>query len=115
MGDLSKNFSRYEFKCGHCGRLDVLDDDLVKACQRLRDIVGKPLAIVSAYRCCVGNASVGGVQYSEHLFGRAIDLRGGYATVAQAKRAGFIGIGVRRGKVVHLDLTPGRRPFTFND
>lgn len=122
MGDLTKNFSRSEFKCGHCGRLDVLNDDFVRCLQRLRDIVGKPLVIISGYRCCAGNASVGGTRYSQHLFGRAADIPAGYATARQCNRAGFSGVGLRAGKVVHVDLTPEtwnpeayRAFFTFKD
>lgn len=122
MGDIAKNFNRAEFRCGHCGRLDALEQGLVTRLQRLRDIVGKPLVIVSGYRCCQGNAAVGGTKYSQHLFGRAADIPAGYATVAQCKRAGFVGIGVRAGKVVHVDTTPKqvlpRRygpAFTFAD
>lgn len=106
MGDLTKNFDRSEFRCGHCGRLDVLELELVRCLQRLRDIVGKPLRIVSGYRCCEGNASVGGTKYSQHLFGRAADIPAGYATARQCNRAGFSGVGLRAGKVVHVDLTP---------
>lgn len=115
MGDLSANFSRAEFKCGHCGRLDVLDDGLVAVLQRLRNAVGKPLPIVSGYRCCEGNASVLGTRFSQHLFGRAADIPAGYCTPAQAKKAGAHGVGLRRGRVVHIDVTPGRRFFTFDD
>lgn len=122
MGDIAKNFNRAEFRCGHCGRLDALDVDLVRALQRLRDIVGKPLNIVSGYRCCAFNATVGGTRYSQHLYGRAADIPGGYATVAQCRRAGFVGIGVRAGRVIHVDMTPAqvlprqyRKSFTFAD
>lgn len=106
MGDLTRNFSRSEFRCGHCRRLDALDLELVRALQRLRDIVGKPLTIISGYRCCEGNAQVGGAKYSQHLYGRAADIPAGYATPAQCNRAGFSGVGLRRRKVVHVDLTP---------
>lgn len=122
MGDLTKNFSRKEFSCGHCGRLDVLDLELVRCLQRLRDLVGKPLKIVSGYRCCAGNKSVGGSATSQHLFGRAADIPAGYATPSLCNRAGFSGVGLRRGKVVHVDLTPEtwnptayRAFFTFRD
>lgn len=120
MGDLTKNFSRSEFRCGHCGRLDVLDMELVWALQRLRDKVGRALPIISGYRCCAGNAQVGGTRDSQHLFGRAADIPAGYATAAQCRAAGLRGIGLRRGKVVHVDMTTERqdpreyvKPFTF--
>lgn len=122
MGDVTKNFDRREFVCGHCGRLDALEKGFVTRLQRLRDIVGRPLVIVSGFRCPEGNASVGGSKYSQHLYGRAADIPAGYCTVAQAKRAGFVGIGVRAGAVVHVDTTPARilprtylAPFVFDD
>lgn len=122
MALVSKHFDSSEFVCGHCGRLEALDPDLVACLERLREIVGKPLVIVSGYRCCRGNASVGGAQYSEHLVGRAADIPRGYATVDQCRRAGFAGIGVRAGQVVHVDVMPKpnrpwtKRPaFTFAD
>jgi uncharacterized protein YcbK (DUF882 family) len=122
MGDLTKNFSRSEFKCRHCGRLDVLDMELVWALQRLRDKVGRALPIISGYRCCAGNAQVGGTYDSQHLFGRAADIPAGYATAAQCRAAGLRGIGLRRGKVVHVDMTTERndpreyvKSFTFID
>lgn len=122
MGDITKNFDRREFVCGHCGRLDALEKNFVRKLQRLRDIVGRPLVIVSGYRCPEGNASVGGSKYSQHIWGRAADIPRGYATVAQCKAAGFSGIGVRGGQVVHVDTTPARvlprtylKPFVFDD
>lgn len=122
MGDITRDFSRHEFVCGHCGRLDALEKRFVLNLQRLRDIVGRPLVVVSGFRCPEGNASVGGSKYSQHLYGRAADIRAGYATVAQCRAAGFVGIGVRAGQVVHVDMTPAvilprtyLKSFTFKD
>lgn len=115
MGDLSPHFSRWEFTCNHCGALDGPAPELLAALERLRTIVGKPLVVVNGYRCPFYNRHVGGIPTSQHLAGRAIDLRGGYATVTQCKRAGLIGIGVRRRRVIHVDMTPGRRAFVFPD
>ena len=113
MGDLTRNFSRWEFACDHCGRLVGPDPGLVLALQRLRDEVGRPLRIVSGYRCRFYNRAVGGKWFSQHLHGRAADIPGGYANTDQCKRAGFVGVGLKRGQVVHVDMTPGRRWFTF--
>lgn len=115
MGDLTKNFSRSEFKCPDCGRLDLLDDRLVAVLQRLRDMVDRPLKVVSGYRCCAQNGRVGGIRFSEHLFGRAADIPRGYARATQALKAGAVGVGVRDGWVIHVDVTPGRQPFVFNE
>lgn len=109
MGDLGQYFSVWEFKCRHCGLLPVLDDELVKRLDALRKMVGRPLTIVSGYRCPTSNKRVGGHPKSEHLWGRAVDIPAGYATTAQCKKAGFIGIGTKRSLVVHLDMrrSPG--------
>lgn len=115
MGDLRKNFSRSEFTCGDCGHYEPIDDRLLDVLQRARDAKGKPLNIVSGFRCCEQNRRVGGYRYSQHLYGRAADVPGGYATQREWHAYGAIGVGVRRGRVIHVDVTPGRRPFTFAD
>lgn len=115
MGDLTKNFSRSEFVCPDCRRLDVLDQQLVAVLQRLRDMVGRPLAVVSGYRCCAQNAAVGGIRFSQHLYGRAADIPRGYARATQALKAGAVGVGVRDGWVIHVDVEPGKRPYVFNE
>ena len=115
MGDLSANFSRWEFRCGDgCGRSEP-HPTLIAALQRLRDAVGKPLTIVSGHRCPRSNTKVGGIATSQHLTGRAADIPGGYALPVQVRDAGFAGCGMRRGRVVHVDVTPGRSFFIFDD
>lgn len=106
MGNLSAHFSRSEFACHHCGAVQ-LAPSLVAHCELLRAGVGKPMRIVSGYRCPVHNRAVGGARYSRHMLGQAVDVPAGYCTVDQAKAAGFRGIGVCRGRVVHLDIRPG--------
>lgn len=105
MGDLSPHFSRAEFACHHCGKVE-LDRTLVARCELLRAMVGKPMRIVSGYRCPEHNRAVGGAPRSYHRLGQAVDVEPGYCTWQQAKRAGFRGVGVRRGQVIHLDLRP---------
>lgn len=80
MGDLSKNFSRSEFACPHCGEVEI-DPLLVATLQRIRDKSG-PVVVTSGYRCPVHNEAVGGVierpgmpgSGSQHLYGRAADI-----------------------------------------
>lgn len=114
MGDLLQYFSAWEFKCQHCGELPVLDGELVKRLDALRRLVGRPLKIVSGYRCPTSNKRVGGHPESEHLWGRAADIPAGYATVEQCKQVGFIGIGTKRGHVVHVDMRRSpKHPWEF--
>lgn len=72
MGDLSKNFSRSEFECPHCGEVEI-DPLLVATLQRIRDKAG-PVVVTSGYRCPVHNEAVGGVRNSQHIYGRAADI-----------------------------------------
>lgn len=115
MGDLSANFSRWEFRCPHCGYLVGPSPLLIECLERLRAEVGRPLAIVSGARCIAYNQRVGGIKTSQHVQGRAADIAGNYASVDQVRRAGFHGAGLRGGRVIHVDVTPGRRFFTFQD
>lgn len=80
---------------------------LVNGLERLRSAVNKPVIIISGYRCSRHNARVGGARRSEHLYGRAADLRLGLATVAQAQAAGFTGIGFKGSSAVHVDVRAG--------
>lgn len=115
MGDLAQNFSRHEFacRCG-CGR-DYPAQDLVDVLQRARSAKGRPLRIVSGVRCEAHNRAVGGSRTSQHVHGRAADVVGSYGSLGAWMRAGAIGLGMRHGQVVHVDVRPGRAPFTFAD
>lgn len=72
MGDLSRNFSRSEFACPHCGEVEI-DPLLVATLQRIRDRAG-PVVVTSGYRCQAHNEAVGGVRNSQHIYGRAADI-----------------------------------------
>lgn len=73
MGDLSENFSRYEFacKCG-CG-FDTVDAEQLRLLQDLREWAG-PTKVNSGCRCVKHNKDEGGGENSLHLFGRASDI-----------------------------------------
>ena len=76
--ELTKNFNLSEFEC-NCGcimpefvkeNVKVLADNL----QVLRDKVG-PLRLTNAYRCPSHNSEVGGAKNSQHLLGKAGDVK----------------------------------------
>jgi uncharacterized protein YcbK (DUF882 family) len=107
VGDLSQHFSRSEFDCPHCGA-GCPSPQLVAILERLRGIVGgKPLSIVSGFRCVPHNAAVGGAQHSRHPNGDAADIPSGYATTSQAAQAGAVGIGSKGQWALHVDWRPG--------
>ncbi len=75
MIKLSEHFSREEFscKCG-CG-LDTVDVALLPILEDLRTHFGHPIIITSGCRCWLKNHSVGGSDQSQHIIGRAVDLK----------------------------------------
>lgn len=76
---LTDNFSKSEFECKDGSEMpqNVLDNikQLSKELQVLRDFTGKPIKINSGYRSPIYNKSVGGAKYSQHLLGKAADIR----------------------------------------
>jgi uncharacterized protein YcbK (DUF882 family) len=107
MGDLTAHFSRHEFACHHCGRLIGPTASLLRVLEQLREVVGRPLAIVSGYRCPEHNAAVGGKPASQHLLGTAVDIAQGYADARTARESGARGVGLKGGWVTHLDVRRG--------
>jgi len=75
MARLTKNFKREEFscKCG-CG-YNTADFDLVNICQEIADHFEDVVNITSGCRCHGHNKAVGGSANSQHLLGRAADLK----------------------------------------
>lgn len=71
---LSKNFTREEFACKCCG-FSLVDPMLIRGLQVLRDALRKPVVILSGCRCERHNERVGGAKFSQHLIGRAADIR----------------------------------------
>lgn len=118
-GRCSKHFRYLEFASKGNGDVQILLA-LILALEDLREIVGKPLPIISGYRDPWHNQKVGGAKFSQHLYGCASDLpesRG--ITIAQATEAGFSGIGYDEDNrfVEHADVrhagpnnTTGGRP-----
>ncbi len=87
----------------------------VAALQRLRDMIGRPLYLLSTYRDPAHNRTVGGAANSMHLYGAAADIdrprTGREVTEAEARACGFTGIGMlskaRPGRdVIHVDTRP---------
>jgi len=93
----------------------LVDEDAMDRLQALRNALGRPLIITSAYRTPEHNARVGGAKKSMHLLGRAFDVvmtnHDPRKFEIAARTAGFHGIGIygKQG-FMHIDTreTPAR-------
>ena len=74
MGISSANFSSKELSCSCCGENKFNKETLI-ALQRLRDAIGKPISLSSAYRCPEKNSKVSSTgKEGPHTTGKAIDI-----------------------------------------
>lgn len=117
---LSKNFKEEEFicKCGKCKEVPVhMKENLILLCQQLEKIrfYTGPIIINSGVRCSAHNKRVGGVPNSQHLQGKAADIRVKnmyvedlYNRIVELKRQEVIKIGYiqlyKTKKFVHIDV-----------
>ena len=82
--DLTPHFSRHHYACkGHlcCDHSAPMDMRVVDGTQEVRDILGHPTYINSAFRCLTYNCTprsqggIGSTPDSQHPLGFAVDLR----------------------------------------
>ena len=72
---LSTNFRVKEFACTDGSDPIFIDSELVNVLQKIRVHFGKSVTITSAYRTPTKNKAVGGETYSQHLYGKAADIK----------------------------------------
>jgi zinc D-Ala-D-Ala carboxypeptidase len=106
------NFSPAEIACRGTGQLKLHPEAMDKL-QALRDRLGKPLIVRSAYRSPEHNRAVGGAPRSKHMDGTAFDIamtnHDPVAFEAAARAVGFLGFGFYpRSGFIHIDLGPAR-------
>ena len=112
---LSTNFRVSEFACKDGSDPVFIDTELVTVLQKIREHFGKPVTITSAYRTPTRNKEAGGTTYSQHLYGKAADIK--ISGVAPKKVADYAetllknhgGIGIYN-TFTHIDVraTPSR-------
>lgn len=106
------NFSPAEIADRSCGKV-LIDPVALDKLQLLRDALGKPLIVTSAYRTPEHNKAVGGAADSQHLKGAAFDIQLANHEPAYleqvARRVGFTGIGrYPANGFIHVDTGPAR-------
>ena len=121
---LAPGFKVREFRCRDGSDVVMIDESLVMLLQCIREHFGKPVTITSGYRTAAHNRSVGGAAYSQHLYGRAADIRvqgipvEQLAAYAETCLPGTGGIGrypPRAGRAVgwvHVDTRPAKSRWT---
>ena len=109
---LSKNFDSSEFACPCCGGENI-SGELTFKLQALRDLVRKPIQILSGYRCEKYNREINGYVKSPHIGGLAADIwvkDFDYKKLAKlAKKVKFKRVGLypfSKSKFIHVDVQP---------
>ena len=109
---LTRNFKRSELACPCCNKCEM-NSVFMDRLQVLRDLYGKPITVVSGYRCPLHNKAVRGSPRSDHLRGEAVDIRVNDKTSSElyrlrelAFKLEFNGLGFGRNQF-HLGIRPG--------
>lgn len=109
--NISKNFKLREFACKDGSNLVKVDSELLVKLQKLRDRIKKPIIITSGYRTESHNKKVGGSKNSQHLYGKAVDIKVSGMTpqtlLKHAESVGFNGIGLYKWGI-HVDVRKNR-------
>jgi hypothetical protein len=107
-----KSFSPREIASKGEGEI-LIDEQALDKLQKLRDALGKPLVLTSAYRSPAHNKRVGGAKNSRHMQGDAFDVRmenhDPHEFEAAARAVGFTGFGYYpKSGFMHVDTGPAR-------
>ena len=113
---LSKNFKSEEFACKCCGKCEV-DPKLIEKLQLVRSIVGVPIYINSGYRCDKHNREAGGSSKSQHVLGKAADIRIHNMSVEQMYnicKGFFNGVGIYPDQhFLHVDVREKKSTWVY--
>jgi len=122
---LSPHFCAREFRCRDGTDTVMVDEALTVVLQCIREHFGKPVVITSGYRTAAHNAVVGGAKSSQHLLGRAADIRvpgvsvEDVAAYAESLMPDWGGVGrypVKAGRAtgwVHVDTRANKSRWTL--
>jgi hypothetical protein len=117
--DKVKHFKLKEFRCKHCGQLKI-DINLLLKLEEVRTAIGnKPIVITSGYRCPTHNKNVGGAKNSQHMYGRAADIRANGVSVKEMNQIcdrifGNGGVGLNGATITHVDTRGYKARWRYN-
>jgi hypothetical protein len=109
-GTISAHFSYSEFRCkcggrfADCQRIWVRRVH-VRRLESYRSAIDRSVLIISGCRCKGRNSEVGGVKFSQHMYGVASDIEGRLTLSQRMRLELFAGLGFKgsTGKVIHVD------------
>ncbi len=122
---LAPDFKVRELRCRDGTDTVMVDEALTVVLQCIREHFGKPVVITSGYRTAAHNAKVGGAKSSQHLLGRAADIRvqgvsvEDVAAYAESLMPDWGGVGrypVKAGRAtgwVHVDTRQNKSRWTL--
>ena len=122
---LAPDFKVRELRCRDGSDTVMVDEALTVVLQCIREHFGKAVTITSGYRTAAHNAAVGGAKSSQHLLGRAADIRvqgvsvEDVAAYAESLMPDWGGIGrypVKAGRTtgwVHVDTRATKSRWTL--
>ena len=104
-----KYFSMDELACKHCGQGNM-DEEFMAKIVFLREELGFPFIVTSAYRCKDHPIEAKKTTLGAHVSGRAIDIavkgEQAHKLLKKALSMGFSGVGVNQkgaSRFIHLD------------
>ena len=122
---IAPDFKVRELRCRDGTDTVMVDEALTVVLQCIREHFGKPVTITSGYRTAAHNAAVDGAKSSQHLLGRAADIRvegvsvEDVATYAESLMPDWGGVGrypVKAGRAtgwVHVDTRANKGRWTL--
>lgn len=117
---MSEHFKESEFSC-HCGcGQRQVSPHLLDGLEELREIIDKPIKVLSGVRCKKQNAKVQGAADSRHLTGCAADITADIPLVDLFRAASSVmfffagGIGIYPGgNFLHVDVRDARARWGY--
>lgn len=115
-----KHFKPRDFTCrctGLCGHPDVISKDLVAKLDKIQDLIGMPVTVISGTRCGKFNRKSGGIERSAHVAKGGVSHAADIRCSDAAFRFAFLGaalqlfnrVGIGR-EIIHIDDDPELPP-----